>query len=51
MLQESGEFFYDYSNAIVGKALMRESLDDMKLGAQWAEAAEIEWEETDDEES
>jgi len=41
VLTDADGFFYDYSNTIVGKALFREALDDVKRAEQWIESETI----------
>ena len=47
-LDERGEFVYDYSNAFMGKALMREALDDIKRDELEQDAYSVDY--LDDEE-
>ena len=48
-LHDSGEFVYDVSNPLIGKALMREALDEMKRDVLGQSAFGVEYFEDDEE--
>ena len=48
-LHDSGEFVYDVSNPFIGKALMREALDDMRRDELGQAAFGVEYFEDDEE--